>query len=247
MGCSPPSPTVKPTLPCSTTDSWNKSNHSKTVSFTMKKHSNEPPTATPSMMDTFPTSTSPAATDSHIQLSGSSSMMMARCRAMRTLMAPTTCPSSSTCMLSRTMPTTMKARQNLHSPFWHGSGTSWWALPLTFSYSTMPSLSTTIGGSPVRYTATTTSTSNMPTPVSNLNASKSSSMPSNWPALVPSPISNSCMLLSKWRSFKTYLVNPRPRVQHGSVSLQDVVIQTSGGVMLPALRSPARPDLPHLV
>src|SRR6267142_1470854 len=48
-------------------------------------------------------------------------------------------------------------------------------------------------------------------------------------------------------NLKTFHVKPRPRAARGSVSLTDVVVRPSGGVMLPALRSPARSDLPHLM
>src|SRR6266850_5786160 len=141
------------------------------------------------------------------------------------------------------MPMMMKARQSLHSPFQHGSGTSWWAPLLTSSYFTMPSSSTTIGGLPRKCTDTVTSTLNTLTPVSSSNTSRLSLTPSNWLAPAPNPVSNSRTPLNKWRNSKTYHVNPRPRVQCGSVSLLNVVVQTSGGVMLPALRSPAHSDL----
>src|SRR6267142_2956622 len=151
-----PLPTVKLIPPSNTTALQSKLSRSKIASSTTRKHSSEPPRAMSSMTDMFPTSTFLVATGSHTQLSGSSSTTMAQYPGTQTLMGPTPCPLSSTCMWNQMTNTMKKARQNPHSLSQHGSGTLWWAPPLTSNYYITPSSLMTIGASPARYTATMT-------------------------------------------------------------------------------------------
>src|SRR6267142_6354680 len=91
MDSSPPSPTVKPTLRCSSISSQNRSKVFKTTSLNTRKPLNEPLRVTPSTTDTFPTSASHAATDSPVWLSGSNSTMTVQHRASQTLTALNRC------------------------------------------------------------------------------------------------------------------------------------------------------------
>src|SRR6267142_799918 len=242
-----PSPTAKPTLPCSTDGSPSKFKGFKNGSSNTRKPSNEPPKGTQSMMGASPTSTFPAATGSLARPSGSSSMTMVPHRASPIPMAPVLCHTSSTCMW-RPMTSTMKrVKQNPLSPYQHGSASLWWAPQLILPYFIMLSLLMTIGDSPERSTATTTSIANSLIPVSSSNSYRLTLMPSNRLGPPASPTSSSHAPLNKLRNSKGYHIRPRPHVARGSVRLLDVVVQSSGRVMLLALRLPARSDLPRLM
>src|SRR6267142_391942 len=213
----------------------------------MKKPSNEPLRVTPSTMDAFPTSTSHAATGFPTRLSGSSLTTMVRRRALQTPTALNQCRTLPTYTPNPTTNTMKKAGQSPHFPYHRGSASLWWAPQSILPYFTMPSLTMMTGDSPMRSTTTVTSTASLLTPASSSNKCRSTSMPSN--RLAPPANLGSCSRehRSKLKDFRTYHVRPRPPAERGSISLVDVVVQPSGGVMLPALRSPAHPDLLHLM
>src|SRR6266850_4802594 len=147
-----PSPTKKPTPRCNTIASQSKSGVSKIVSSNTKKPLNEPQKATSSTTDVFPTSTSHAATGFLAQLSGSNSTTMEPCRVSRIRMVPSQTLTSLTYTPSPMTSTLKREMRNPHSPYRHGSAFSWWAHQSILPYSIMPSLISTIGGSPVRST-----------------------------------------------------------------------------------------------
>src|SRR6266850_260596 len=213
----------------------------------MRRPSNGPLRVTSSTMDAFPTSASHAAMDSPVQLSGSNSTMMVWHWASQTPTALNRCHTLPTYTPNPTTNTMKRAKQNPCFPYHRGSASLWWAPLSILPCFTMPLLTTMTGGSPARSTTTVTSIASLPTTASNSNRCRSTSTPSNRLALLVNPSSCLHEHQSRSRSLRTYHANPRPPVEHGSVSLVDVVIQSSGGVMLPALRLPAHPDLPHLM
>src|SRR6266850_3847050 len=244
---SPRSPTVKPTPRCSIIASQNKSGVFKTTSSSTRRPSSEPQRAISSTMDASPTSASHAAMGFLTRLSGSNSTTTEQCRALQTWTAPNQTRTLPTYTPSPTTNTMKMAKRNLHFLYHCGSAFSWWAPQLILLYSTMPSLTLMIGGSPTRSTATATLIASSPTPASSSNKCRSTSMPLAKLALPANPGSCSHKHRSRSRNLKTYRTSPRPPAERGSVSLVDMVIQSSGGVMLPALRSPARSDLPCLM
>src|SRR6267142_1720363 len=244
---SPPSPTAKPMPLCSSIALPSESRGSKTKSSNTKKPSNEPQRVTSSTTGASPTSTSHAAKGFPARLSGSSSTTMARCRDSWTPTDPNQ-PHISPIYTPKPMTNTLKrAIQGLHSPCRRGSASFWWAPQSILLYSTMPSLITTIGDSPAKSTVTATSITNSPTPASNSNKCRSTSMRSV--RLAPLARLASCLHAHRSRSTnsRTFRERPRPRAARGSISLMDMVVQSSGGIMLPALRSPACSDLPRLM
>src|SRR6267142_3129097 len=194
-----------------------------------------------------PTSASPATMGCHAPQNGSNSMTIAPYRATPTLMGPAALLTSSTympCPMTSTMKTQMQCLRTL---FCHGSGSLWWAPPLTSPFSTMPLLTTMTGASRVRSIATAASILNTQTSASSSSSSKSVSTPFRNCEPVVSLVSYLRRQPTRSRNSATSCTNPRPTAAVGSVSLMDVVVHSSGGVMLLALRSPARSDLPHLM
>src|SRR6266850_621098 len=247
MDSSQPSPTARLIWWSNFDDLPTKSKDYKITSSNTRKHLNGPLRAIHSTIVVSPTSASPAATGFLAQLSGSSSTTMVLHWASRTLTDPNPCRTLSTYTPSPTINMMKKAKQNPHSLYQHGSAFSWWAHPSILPCSIIPLLTIMTGGSPMRFTTTATSTANSLTPASSLSRCRSTSMPSN--RLVPLVNLNfySCGPLNKSKNSRTYHASPRLCAGHGSISLVDVVIQSSSGVMLLALRSPAHSNLPCLM
>src|SRR6266850_1373584 len=244
---SPLSPAGKPMPRCSTTASLSGSRDSKTVSWSTKRPSNEPQRVISSTTGVYPTSASHAAPGFPARLSGSNSTTMARCRASQTPTAQNQTLTLPTCTPNPTINTLKRAMRGLGSPYRPGSSFSWWAPRMTLHYSITPSSTTMIGGSPPRSTATANSTASSPTSASSSSRCRSISTRSPKPALLARVASCLRMRQNKSTNSKTSHTKPRPRAARGSVRLTDVVVRSSGGVMLPALRSPARSDLPRLM
>src|SRR6266850_374602 len=247
MDCSPQSPAARPTPQCSSTASPSALRDSKTVFSNTKKPSNEPQRVTSSTTGASPTSASHAATGSPARPSGSSSMTMGQCRVLQTPTAQNRTPTLPNYTPNPTTNTLKRAMRDPRSPYRRGSASSWWAPHMTLTNSTMPSSTTTIGDLPARSTATATSIASSPTSASTSSRCKSTSTQSARPA--PLARAASCLHAHQSRSTnsRTFHVRPRPRAARGSVSLTDVVVRSSGRVMLLALRSPARSDLPRLM
>src|SRR6266850_3421592 len=117
---------------------------------------------------------------------------------------------SSTYTLKPTMTMTVTGKQSQLCQSWHGSDSSWWALPPTSTSYIVHSLNMMIGGSPTRSTAIATLTMNMPTLPSSSSTFKSNSMPFKMPMLLVSLASCLHMLLSRLRHSRTYHVSLRP-------------------------------------
>src|SRR6267142_5704804 len=243
----PRSPIARPTLQCSSTASPSRSKAFRIAFSNMKKPSSEPQRAMSSITDVFPTSASHVATGSPARLSGSSSMTTEQCRALQTRMALNQPRTSPTYMPNLTTNTLKRETRNPHSPYRRGSASSRWAHQLISLYSITPLLTLMIGRSPARSTDTATSTANLPIPASSSNKCRLTSMPSARLGPLAKLGSSSHEHRSRSKNSRMYRASPRPRGADGSVRLVDVVVQSSGGVMLPALRSPARPDLPCLM
>src|SRR6266850_2218148 len=202
---------------------------------------------TPSTTDTFLTSAFHAETESTALPNGSNSTTTALYLGTLTPMDRASHHTSLTCMQNPMINMTTKEKQNWHSLSQCGSTTLWWAPPPTSNCYIMRSSSTMTEDLPVRSIATTTLMTNMPTLPSNSNIFKPSLMLSNRLAPVANPISSSHTQLNRLRHSRTYHASPRPCVVCGSVSLVDMVVHSSSGVMLSALRSPAHSDLPCLM
>src|SRR6267142_1908650 len=244
---SPPSLAKRPMPRCNTTILPSGSRDLKITSWSTRRPSNGLQRVISSTTGVYPTSASPAATGFPARPSGSNSTTTARCRASQILTARNQAPTLPTYTPNLMINTLKRAMRGPHSPYRPGSVSSWWAPRMISHYSIMPSLTTMIGGSPARSTATANSTANSPTSASNSSRCRSTSTRS--PRLAPLAKVASCSHAHQNRSTnsKTSHVKPRPRAARGSVRLTDVVVRSSGGVMLPALRSPARSDLPRLM